>query len=271
MKTIILSGVLVLLSGLASLMAQNEQLTVPLTNPGKTYTLKVNLINGSITVSSYSGSEIQIDATVSAIPNDEETKQEENGMKRIAGAKGYEITAEENNNVVDVHTNSFANNVSLNLKIPGQDVKLVLSTINDGDIVVENVKGELEVNNVNGAIKVVNHSGSVVATSINEAIIVNFTAVKAGAAMAFSSLTGNIDLTFPSDLKANLKLKSDMGDIFSDFDVAVEKSNSRVNRTAQSGMYKLELEDWVYGKINGGGPEFMMKNMNGNIYIRKAK
>jgi len=31
-----------------------------------------------------------------------------------------------------------------------------------------------------------------------------------------------------------------------------------------------EKDDWVYGKINGGGPEMMMKNMQGDIYVKKA-
>jgi len=30
-------------------------------------------------------------------------------------------------------------------------------------------------------------------------------------------------------------------------------------------MYSVKIEDWVYGKIDGGGPEMLMKNMNGNI------
>ncbi len=36
-------------------------------------------------------------------------------------------------------------------------------------------------------------------------------------------------------------------------------------------MYRINIEEWVYGKIGGGGPEMMMKTMNGNIYIRKMK
>jgi hypothetical protein len=31
----------------------------------------------------------------------------------------------------------------------------------------------------------------------------------------------------------------------------------------------VNVENWVYGKINAGGPELMMKTMNGNIYIKK--
>jgi len=35
-------------------------------------------------------------------------------------------------------------------------------------------------------------------------------------------------------------------------------------------MYKIKMEDWIYGKINGGGSEILMKNMHGNIYIKKS-
>ena len=72
-------------------------------------------------------------------------------------------------------------------------------------------------------------------------------------------------------MKANVKLKSDQGEIYSDFDVEVDKTQPKVKRTNERGMFKLNIEDWVQGKINGGGPEMMMKNMNGNIYVRKAK
>ena len=81
----------------------------------------------------------------------------------------------------------------------------------------------------------------------------------------------NVDVTFPATLKANLKLKSDMGEMFTDFDMEADKSQPKVSKTNQSGMYRLNMENWVYGKIGGGGPEMMMKNMHGNIYIRKAK
>jgi hypothetical protein len=30
-------------------------------------------------------------------------------------------------------------------------------------------------------------------------------------------------------------------------------------------MYKVSVDDWVYGKINKGGPEVMMKSMQGSI------
>jgi hypothetical protein len=256
------------------LWAQTEQITVPLSNPGKPYSLDVHLLDGSIKVTTYSGTDIVIEVTSDAFKvtsDDKETKESENGMKRISRTDGYEIAVNENNNLVTVHNNSFNKRINLSLKVPKQDIKLTLNTVNNGDIEVTDIKGELELNNVNGAITATGISGSVVATTINEDVKVVFVSVDPGAAMAFSSLNGNVDITFPASIKANLKLKSDMGEIYSDFDVVVDKSQRNVNRTAGSGMYKLTIDDWVYGKINGGGPEFMMKNMQGNIYIRKAK
>jgi len=252
-------------------LAQTEQLTVPLSNPGKPYTLDVSLLTGSITVTGYSGLDIVIEVTSEPSEEAQEAGETENGMRRISGTRGYEITANENNNVISVHNNSFSNKINLSLKVPNQKVKMKVNTVNEGNIEVSNITGEVELNNVNGAITASNISGSVVASTINEDVTVVFVTVDAGAAMAFSSLNGNVDVTFPADTKANLKLKTDMGEIYSDFDVAVDKSQPKVNRTTEKGMYQLNVDDWVYGKINGGGPEFLMKNMQGNIYIRKGK
>jgi len=246
-----------------------EQLTVPLSNPGKSYTLKVNLIDGSIKVISYEGKDIIIDVSTPEEKGDGEKKDTENGMKRISSSGSYEVTAKENDNTVTVNTSNPTRTFDLKLKIP-KDVKLKVGTINNGDIEVENVTGELEVNNVNGEIKLNNISGSVVANTVNGDVITTFNTVDPKAPMAFSTLNGDIKVTFPADVKANLKLKSDNGDIFSDFDIDLDKTKPKTNKTNEPGMYKIKMEGWVYGKINGGGPEILMKNMQGNIYVKKA-
>lgn len=56
--------------------------------------------------------------------------------------------------------------MNLTIKVP-QQFDLKVGTINNGDILIENVSGELEINNVNGDIKLTNVSGSAVATTVN--------------------------------------------------------------------------------------------------------
>jgi hypothetical protein len=272
MKTIrILSHLVIVLLCSKSLSAQTEQMTVSLSNPGKPFSLNAEVLSGSIKVSSHQGNEILIEATPVDIENEEEVNDSGEGMKRISNAKGFEISANENDNSVTIRNNSLIRRVDLSLKIPQQQVNLKLSTVNAGDIETDNIKGELEINNVTGSIKLTNISGSVVASTISGDLTVKFVSVDPDAAMAFSTLTGKIDVTLPPDIKTNLKLKSEMGDVFSDFDISIDKSQPVVNRVEKAGMYQLQVEDWIYGKINGGGPEFMMKSMQGNIYIRKTK
>lgn len=266
-----------LLSLVRPVAAQNEvkeQLVVPLSDPSKPGNLRVGLINGSIHVVGYSGKDVVIDITTSPKrgkrDDDDRSDQASNGMKRIATGTPIDVSAEEKNNTVNIHANTMKQPVDLTIKVP-QRFSLKVSTINNGTIEVENVSGTLEATNVNGYIHLTNIAGSAVANTVNGDLIATFKAINPDTPMAFSTLNGNVDVTFPASVKANSKLKSDRGDIFSDFDIDVDKNQPKVNRTSQSGMYQVKIDEWVYGKINGGGPEVMMKNMNGNIYIRKAK
>ena len=246
-----------------------ETLTVPLSSPGKPYSLKVHLVTGSIKVVGYEGKDVIVN--VSPRKNEDEDRSEDtkNGMKRISVSGGYEVTAKEADNTVTVNTGNPNKALDLELKIP-QDVKLKIGTVNDGDVSVENVSGELEVNNVNDKITLTNISGSVVANTVNGDVTVTFKTIDPKAPMAFSTLNGDVNVTLPADTKANLKLKSDNGDVFSDFDIDIDKTPSKIDKTTEPGMYKIKKDDWVFGKINGGGPEMMMKNMQGDIYVKKA-
>jgi hypothetical protein len=269
-----------------------EQLTVPLSNPGKPYSLKVQLVTGSIKVVGYDGKDIIINITpgsnkdnnegvtpgsnmnvnvnvTTTLNEEEKSSPYEKGMKRITPSGGYEVTAKEADNNVTINTGNPMKALDLELKIP-QDVKLKIGTVNDGEVTVENVRGELEVNNVNDKITLTNISGSVVANTVNGDVIVTFSSVDPKAPMAFSTLNGDVKVTLPADTKTNLKVKSDNGEVFSDFDIEIDKTPAKIDKTSEPGMYKIRKDDWVYGKVNGGGPEFMMKNMEGDIYIKKG-
>jgi len=248
----------------------NEQLTVPLSSPGKPYTLKVQLIQGSIKVVSYEGKDVIINVSnPDGKDNGESEKSTKDGMRRISSSGSYEVTAKESDNTITVNSNNPMKTLDLSLKIP-QDVKLKAGTINGGDIEVENVKGELEVSNVNGEIKLTNVSGSVVANTVNGDVTATFLSVDPKAPMAFSTLNGDVRVTLPADTKANLKLKSDNGEIYSDFDIDIDKTQPKTSKTNEPGMYKIKRDGWVQGKINGGGPEMLMKNMQGDIYVKKG-
>src|SRR5438105_671975 len=83
---------------------------------------------------------------------------------------------------------------------------------------VSGVDGEFDINDVNGEVDLKNIGGSVVAHALNGHVLVTFNRIDPQKPMAFSSLNGDIDVTFPADLKANVSLRTDNGEVYSDFD-----------------------------------------------------
>jgi len=249
--------------------AAAQELIVPLSEPGKPFTLSARLFNGSITLAGYDGKDVVI--AVHTEKDDEKSDDNEGGgMKRIGGGS-LDFSAEEHDNAVTLHASMSPKLSGITIKIPQGSTKIVLGTVENGDIDVKDVSGEIEISNVNGNISAIGISGSVVANTVNGEVIVKFKSIDPKAPMAFTSVNGKIDVLFPAEVKANVKLKSDRGEMFSDFDIAVDKTQPKVEKNTEDHYYSVKIEDWVYGKINGGGPEMMMKTMQGNIYIRKAK
>jgi len=241
--------------------------SIPLSDPGAAGKLEVEQISGSISVVSYEGKEVIVKATVH-----EDSKcgscNERKGMKRISGSS-VNISAEEKDNVVEVQNEMWNTKTDLEIKVP-KNFSLKLNTINHGDIYVENINGVIEASNVNGDITLLNVRGSASADTTNGEVKVSFAKLDTSADMAFSSFNGDVEVTFPSSLKANVKAKSDMGDIFTDFDMVIAKNEPEVEKKSKSGSYRVKIEQWVRGKINGGGPEMFFKTYNGDILI-KAK
>jgi DUF4097 and DUF4098 domain-containing protein YvlB len=229
--------------------------------------VKASLVNGGITIKGYDGKEVVVEARA----RNRESARSDSTMKRIP-VSGTGLSVEEENNEVRISTDSFMRAVDLSISVPIH-TSLKLSAVNSGDIVVTGVDGELDVNDVNGSVTLNNVSGSAVAHALNGRLLATFSRVNPQKPMAFSSLNGDIDVTFPADLKANLSLKSDRGEIFSDFDVQVQASTPQQiveDGRGHGGKYLVKIDKAVHATINGGGPELQFTNFNGGIYIRKA-
>jgi len=183
-----------------------------------------------------------------------------------------DVRAEENENTVRINAGMTNRKLlGLTIKVPQNTGRIDVGTINNGDISVSNVSGKIEISDINGAITATGISGSVVANTVNGDVIVKFKSVDPKAVMSFSSLNGKIDITLPADTKANLKLKSDRGEMFTDFDIAVDKAQPKLETKNEDHFHQIKINDWISGTINGGGPEITMESQFSSIYIRKAK
>lgn len=243
----------------------SNEFTVPLSDPAKRGKLKAVINYGSVTVKGTARKDVLV--RYSASKDEEDRDQTKNGLRRIGGG-GMDLEVTENGNTVNVHSGSWSNKLNIEIEVPsGMDVEA--KTHNDGHLTVANINGEAVLTNHNGEITALNINGSVIGTTYNGEIKVSLDKVKEGTPMSFTTYNGDVDITFPTTMKATLKMKTERGDIYSDFDVAFKNSGPVQKTDTKAGVYKVVIDEWKRGDINGGGPEITLRNYNGDIFVRK--
>jgi DUF4097 and DUF4098 domain-containing protein YvlB len=275
LQTIVrLAGGTVLLA--ATMLGQEipaDRVSVPFRDPSRPGLVKVTLMAGAITVKGYDGKEVVVEARLRGgkSARNEKTDNKAEGLKQINIATTG-LTVEEEDNVVSVSTGSIHHAVDVSLQVP-TSTSLKLSCMSQGGILVEKVTGEIEANNLNGSITLTNVSGVVVAHSLNGEVRTQMDQVAPDKPMSFSTLNGDIDVTLPPDIKAKVKLETQNGAIYSDFDIGLDK-NPRAptveDGRKDGGRFRIVFDKGVVGILNGGGPEIQFKTVNGHIHLRKG-
>jgi len=270
-RTLLVIFLTVAMGRLSAQGKHSEEMVVPVSDPGKPVTLEAKLMRGSIRVIGYDGKDVIVTVFMDSTRR-EDDDEAPGGMRRINTTGAMDIRAEEHDNTVQVHTDGVDSKIAgLMIKVPQNTARIDVGTVNGGDIIVSNVSGKIEIQNVNGSITARDISGSVVANTVNGEVIVTFKSVDPKTAMAFSTLNGKVDVTLPPDTRANLKLKSGNGQMYTDFDIEVDKAQPKVQTKDEAHFHEIKIDDWVYGKINGGGSEIMMQSTFGSVYLKKAK
>jgi len=273
MKTIQITTWIVLLLAVfpAVLRAQSkdgDQFNIALSNPEKPFKLNMNLGGGSLNINTYEGSELRITAFPQANTNDNSSR-----------GKNQNVNINTNTNV-NVNVNSGAagrdkNNRNKLLKVSQNGNAVMIGQLNQNRALhvevslPEHVAGQLEITCADGPVVLKNISGSAIVTTVNGNVTATFRNVDPKTPMAFSTLIGAIDLSFPATAKASLTIKSDEGILLSDFGLTgpVKSKLSRNN----NGKYQSKIAGNLSGNLNGGGQEISITNMQGNIYLRKSK
>lgn len=266
-------GMVFLCAGILVAQDAGEKATVPLRDPSRPAVINAHLIAGGITVRGADVKDVTVEAHSRSHEARESREARSEGMKRLELPGNAGLDVEEDDNVVNIKTSSPNRPTDLVITVPRHST-LQLKCTNDGDIYVEQIEGEIEANNLNGRVTLKNVSGSVIAHSLNGEVLVTLDRIDPSKPMSFSTMNGNIDITLPESLKANVRLKTDHGEIYSDFDVKINSEPSIVTTESgkqKDGTYHLRFDRTVRGTINGGGPEFQFTTFNGQIYIRKKK
>ncbi len=201
----------------------------------------------------------------------EEKAKKTAGMKQLGGTtSGLEI--EEEDNVVQVSAQSWKAATDIVIQVPVSS-SLEVRTSMDGTIVVEGVSGEIDINNINGPVTLKNVSGNTLVHTVNGDIEAVLTRISADKPLSFSTMHGDIDVTLPADVKASLKMKTEQGEIYTDFDMNVGRKATRAEAAekTEQGKFHITFDKSLLGEVNGGGSEISFNTFTGDIYIRKKK
>lgn len=157
-------------------------------------------------------------------------------------------------------------NMDFQLQVP-REIAVTLRTVNNGEILLRDVRGRFSVHNVNGGIAIERVAGAGQAHTVNGEIKVAFRE-NPRADSSFESVNGDIDLHFQPDLSADFRFKTFNGDVYSDFAVtSLPARPMQVERRGRKTIYRGDK--FAGGRVGAGGIEITTETLNGDIRIRE--
>ena len=244
-------------------------------SPEKPGTVKVDNVFGSITVSGAKTADVRLEAKkiLRADSQEDLQKAEREVVLKMA----------EKDNVLDIYVDGpfrcrdgsrhgsdrdYAVAYDFTLQVPEQ-TSLILKTVNDGDILVRNVRGEFTVRNVNGHIELQDVAGPVSGKTVNGRIRASFQENPA-AACSFTTVNGDLEARFAPGLAAEFQLNTLNGGIFSDFPVSYLPPEPGAARR-ENGRFVYHSRNVQGVRVGQGGPKISMETLNGDIMIANDK
>lgn len=151
------------------------------------------------------------------------------------------------------------------LKVPFS-INLLVSTINEGNISVANMKGAMRVNNINGDIKLSNISKEASASTINGDVDVEYVK-NPDKACRFYTLNGDINAWFQKGLTANMSFESYNGEFYTNVE-QLESLPVVVEKEEHDNEVKYKVNGNRF-KIGNGGVLLDFETFNGDVYLKE--
>jgi hypothetical protein len=243
------------------------------TDPAKEKTIKIDNVFGSITVSGIKTTEARLEA--------EKTLRADSQADLLKAEREVKLNMAEKDNQLELYVDGpfrchdgsidwsdpdYIVTYDFSLQVPEQ-TNLILKTVNDGDILVKNVKGEFTVRNVNGHIELQDIAGPTSCKTVNGRIRAAFRE-NPTAACTFTTVNGDLDVSFGPKLAADFQLKTLNGEIYTDYpDTTYLPDKPAAEHSQQNGRYIYHSNRSQGVRIGAGGPEIKMETLNGDIVI----
>lgn len=206
------------------------------------------------------GVEIELEGEYSGLPERAE------GLKLISALgltdnTGIGLSATTDGDVTNVTAVSNKNRHRYIVKVPrGVSVNYEYSSHDGGDLILKNLPNEVEASLLHNGVVIENCTGPMAISSVHGSIDAVFNDIAQENAISLYSVHDHVDVSVPANAKANFKLNTAWGEMFTDLDLDYGDE--------EDGMKKVSRKK-VVGKFNGGGVDFNITSTHNNIYLRK--
>jgi DUF4097 and DUF4098 domain-containing protein YvlB len=224
--------------------------TYALTSDGR---VELDNINGEVHISTWDQNEVKVDAVKYA---DSKERLEQARIDIDSGQDHLSIRTRYPDHDLTFNWGSHNNpaSVEYTLTVPRtarlDEIKLI-----NGSLDVTGVTGEVHASCINGRLEAHNLSGRADLSTINGHLDAKFDQLR-GSSLELKSVNGSVELTIPSDSKAEIEASTVSGRIDNDFGLHVNH-HSFVGHDLR-------------GELGNGGPRIKLSNVNGRIEIRHA-
>ncbi|MBZ5553301.1 MAG: hypothetical protein LAO21_11320 [Acidobacteriia bacterium] len=252
------------------------QKTLNFPNPSSTMEVKVDNVDGSIQVSGYDGTTVQlvVEKTTRARSKEDfqvaekevELKISEKGIAIELFVDGPFRCKDGSSSHRGSRFEGYLVNFDFQLKVPRKS-DLYLRTVNHGEIAIDGVEGKYDVENVNGGVKMKEVTGSGRVYALNGGVNVLFSR-NPNSESYFGSLNGNVEVGFRPDLSADLRFKTFNGGAYTDFPVTALPNLTPVQERS-NGKFVYKSNRFFGARVGAGGPELKFDAFNGDIRITK--
>ena len=225
--------------------------TYALTADGR---VELDNINGDVRISSWDRNEVKVDAVKYA---DTKERLDEAKIEIDSRTNALSIRTKYPNHDQTWNWGSHNNpaSVEYTLTVPRtarlDEIKLI-----NGSLDVNGVSGEVSASCINGRLEAHNLAGRARLSTINGHLDARFDQL-AGHLVELSSVNGSVELTIPSDSKAELEASTVSGGIKNDFGLHVNH-------------HQFVGHD-LRGELGAGGTHIKLENVNGRIEIHHAQ
>jgi hypothetical protein len=246
-------------------------------------TIDVRSNSGAVHITGYQGRDVEMDARTIISAEDEaaardaerevtlETKEDGPTIEAVAREGGRAVCGESGDNRSRAWWDRRRYDVSVDLaiRVPA-GTRVRLCTVNSQDVRIEGTSGDFDIQNVNGRITLADVRGSGRVTTVNGRVEATFSEAPRSESL-FKTVNGEIDVTLPGNTSASLRLKTQHGGLFTDFDVVPDPIQPTPSRDSRNGKYVYRSNGFTAVRIGSGGPELTFETLNGDVRVRRAQ